>query len=103
MNSREFLQLVNDSTFFEARFIDKNQVIRLLFCNMPNQSKPDIEILIDVKIGDVTINQNTKLDLFSLNQLEQILMLIHLFLDQNRGRIFAMYSNKSNTEQFWKE
>ena len=103
MNAREFLQLVNDSTFFEARFIDENRVIRLLFCNMPNQSKPDIEILIDVKIGDVTINQNAKLDLFSLNQLEQILMLIHLFLDQNRKSGFAMYSNKSHTEQFWKE
>lgn len=103
MNAREFLQFVNHSTFFEARFIDENRVIRLLFCNMPNQSKPDIEILIDVKIGDVTINQNTKLDLFSLNQLEQILMLIHLFLDQNRESSFAMYSNKTNTEQFWKE
>ena len=103
MNSREFLQLVNGSTFFEARFIDENRVIRLLFCNMPNQSKPDIEILIDVKIGDVTINQNAKLDLFSLNQLEQILMLIHLFLDQNRKSASAMYSNKTNTEQFWKE
>ena len=103
MNAREFLQFVNHSTFFEARFIDENRVIRLLFCNMPNQSKPDIEILIDVKIGDVTINQNTKLDLFSLNQLEQILMLIHLFLDQNRKSSFAMYSNKSHTEQFWKE
>ena len=99
MNAREFLQLVNDSTFFEARFIDENRVIRLLFCNMPNQSKPDIEILIDVKIGDVTINQNAKLDLFSLNQLEQILMLIHLFLDQNRKLSFAMYSNKSHLLQ----
>ena len=48
MNAREFLQLVNDSTFFEARFIDENRLIRLLFCNMPNQSKPDIEILIDI-------------------------------------------------------
>ena len=103
MNAREFLQFVNYSTFFEARFIDENRVIRLLFCNMPNQSKPDVEILVDVKAGDITINQTAKLDLFSLNQLDQLLRLIHLFLDQNRERSFAMYSNKSNTKQFWKE
>lgn len=103
MKAKEFLQLVNDSTFFEARFINKNQAIRLLFCNMPNQSKPDVEILVNIKTGDVTINQNAKLDLFSLNQLEQILMLIHLFFGQNRELASAMYSNKTNTEQFWED
>ena len=103
MNAREFLQLVNDSTFFEARFIDKNQVIRLLFCNMPNQSKPDVEILVNIKTGDITINQTRKLELFSINQLDQVLRLVYLFLVQNRELASAMYSNKTNTEQFWKE
>lgn len=102
MNAREFLQLVNDSTFFEARFIDKNQVIRLLFCNMPNQSKPDVEILVNIKTGDITINQTRKLELFSINQLDQVLRLVYLFLDQNRESASAMYSNKTNTEQFWR-
>ena len=103
MNAREFLQLVNYSTFFEARFIDKNQVIRLLFCNMPNQSKPDVEILVNIKNGVITINQTRKLELFSINQLDQVLRLVYLFLDQNRESASAMYSNKTNTEQFWKE
>ena len=98
MNAREFLQLVNDSTFFEARFIDKNQVIRLLFCNMSNQSKPDVEILVNIKNGVITI----KLELFSINQLDQVLRLVYLFLDQNRESASAMYSNKTNTEQFWR-
>ena len=103
MKAKEFLQLVNDSTFFEARFINKNQAIRLLFCNMSNQSKPDVEILVNVKAANITINQNRKLDLFSVNQLDQVLRLVYLFLDQNREFGFAMYSNKTNTEQFWKE
>ena len=86
-----------------ARLIDKNQVIRLLFCNMPNQSKPDVEILVNIKTGDITINQTRKLELFSINQLDQVLRLVYLFLDQNRESASAMYSNKTNTEQFWKE
>ena len=31
MNSREFLQLVNGSTFFEARFIDVIKVLLVMF------------------------------------------------------------------------
>ena len=104
MNSREFLQLVNDSTFFDARFIDENRVIRLLFCNMPNQSKPDIEILVNVKTRDITINNPTrKLNLFSVEQLIPVLRLTCLFLDQSRETVSEMYSDKTNTEQFWKE
>lgn len=103
MNSREFLQFVNDSTLFEARFIDENRVIRLLFCDMPNQSKPDVEILVNVKTRDITINQNRKLDVFSVNQLYPMLMLVSLFLDQSRETVFEMYSDKTNTEQFWEK